>query len=135
MISQHEMFLRGKPLTTELEELANQEKAAPAEVEPEPEDDILKPFTKRERKRLGKLQGSEDWGLVRKALDKRIEMARNRAILLSEQDPAGGMEAIQSAWIYIKAFKTIQQELDSIIDAAARGQDDEKGMGEQRRTA
>jgi hypothetical protein len=134
-MNQHEMFLQGKPLTPELAEMANPKQKEEEAPDPLAADDVLKPFNKRERKRLGRLQGSEDWALAMRALDRRIEMARDRAIILSIQDPAGNPKAVVDAWTYIKSFIMIRQELDSIIDAAARGQDDEKGMGEQRRTA
>lgn len=134
--TQHEKFLKGIPITPELAELANPapEKGEPKE-EPDATAELLKPFSKRERKRLSKLKGSEDWALALRALDMRIEKARHHAISLSEQNPEGNVEGMKAAWLYVKAFKAIRLELDNIIETAARENSDETGMGEQRPTA
>lgn len=118
MASQLEKFLKGEPLTPELEILAARvQMASKGETKdsPEPEEEM----SRTDRERLKRLFNDPGWEILMRLLDQRLENTRQKAIQLSEQNPeeTAGMK---EAWSYIKAFKAVRLEIELILATAVR---------------
>jgi hypothetical protein len=118
MASQLEKFLKGEPLTPELEQLAARVQVASkgeTKDSPEPEESV----SRSDRERLKRLFNDPGWEILMRLLDQRLDSARQKAVLISEQSPEE-VVGMKEAWTYIKAFKAVRMEIELILATAVR---------------
>lgn len=116
----HEKFLRGEPLTPELAAIREgrdtETKPRPAPVERRTYDDLERELTRPERLDLKEFWEMPGQKLYLRIAEKAIRLHQKRAISLSEDDPLTNRDAMANAWAYVKIFRRVVAELETIVN-------------------
>jgi hypothetical protein len=120
-LTAHEKFLRGEPLTPELEALRDGRDAEttrrPAPAERRAYDDVERELNRAERLDLKEFWEMPGQKLYLRIAEKAIHFHQKRAISLSQDDPLANRDAIASAWAYVKMYRSVVAELGVIVNA------------------
>lgn len=118
-------YLSGKPLTEATAALRHPKNTSPNPQEDilkylqdhMPEDDLIRPLTKEERKKLQKLHGHEGWPVLQRLIKRALQIHENTAITVSQNRPLGNRDRIAEEWFFVNTYKRFMLELDSQVKA------------------
>jgi hypothetical protein len=119
-LTAHEKFLRGEPLTPELEAFRDGREPAPAaDAAPRPRhafDDPDRPLTRSERLDLKEWREMPGWELFRRLIERATSVHQKRAIAYSQDNPLTKRDEIAAEWAYLNLFRRAANELETLVD-------------------
>ena len=119
-LTAHEKYMRGDPLTPELEAYRDgREPKAEEPVAPAARhafDDPDRPLTRGERLDLKEWREMPGWELFQRLIERATLMHQKRAIAYSQDNPLTNRDEIAAQWAYLNLFRRATAELQAMID-------------------
>lgn len=130
-LTAHEKFLRGEPLTEELAAVRDGRDSETPKPRPAPAEGRAYGDPERELSRPERLDLKEFWEMPGRKLylriaEKAIHFHQKRAISLSQDEPLAKRDEVAIAWAYVKMFRRVVAELDTIVKAELDGLENEQ---------